>query len=194
MTEAEWLKCREPAKMLDYVLRKSSPRRLRLFAVACPRLLWPETLEESARTLLDVAEGLADEDPVIHPLFDLRTLAYPVGIRWTIEEDAAAAAARWAHGVGLTFTPQENAARHQWVRELFGNPFRPIAMDRAWLSATVCQLSASIYVERGFERLPILADALEDAGCTAGELLKHLRQPSPHVRGCWALDLVLGKF
>jgi hypothetical protein len=84
----------------------------------------------------------------------------------------------------------------QLLRDVFGNPFRPVALNRAWLSwegGTVAKLAAAVYDERAFDRLPILADALEEAGCDAAELLTHLRGPGPHVRGCWALDLLLGK-
>jgi len=55
------------------------------------------------------------------------------------------------------------------------------------------QIAQAIYDERDFDRLPILADALEDAGCDNTDLLNHCRQPGDHVRGCWAVDLVLGK-
>ena len=61
------------------------------------------------------------------------------------------------------------------------------------LTSTAVTLARSIYAERAFDRLPILADALEDAGCDAADLLAHCRGDGPHVRGCWAVDLVLGK-
>jgi len=79
------------------------------------------------------------------------------------------------------------------LRDIFGNPFRPITVDPAWRTATVVALTEAIYADRAFDRLPILADALEEAGCTSAELLSHCRQPGEHVRGCWAVDLVLGK-
>ncbi|MDY3554702.1 hypothetical protein R5W24_003831 [Gemmata sp. JC717] len=78
-------------------------------------------------------------------------------------------------------------------RCIFGNPFRPTAFDITWCTGTVIALAEGIYAERAFDRLPILADALQDAGCDSDELLNHLRGKGPHVRGCWALDLVLGK-
>jgi hypothetical protein len=76
---------------------------------------------------------------------------------------------------------------------IFGNPFRPVVLDSAWRAPTAVMLAQGIYVERAFDRLPFLADALEDAGCTSKELLDHLRAPGPHARGCFALDLLLGK-
>jgi hypothetical protein len=84
------------------------------------------------------------------------------------------------------------------LRDIVGNPFRPApAIDPvAWFASNggaAASIASNIYGDRSFDRLPLLADALEDAGCTDTELLTHLRSPGPHVRGCWALDLVLGK-
>ncbi|MBP3954249.1 hypothetical protein J8F10_02935 [Gemmata sp. G18] len=80
-----------------------------------------------------------------------------------------------------------------FVRDIFGNPFCPVAVDPSWLTSDVIALATGIYVERAFDRLPILADALQDAGCDNDDILNHLRGDGPHVKGCWALDLVLGK-
>jgi hypothetical protein len=94
--------------------------------------------------------------------------------------------------------PSTAAAKRQaaLLRDVFGNPFRPVNTDRAWLRwgrGTVPKVAQAIYDERAFERLPILADALEDSGCTEQALLSHLRSAGPHVRGCWAVDAVLGR-
>jgi hypothetical protein len=62
-----------------------------------------------------------------------------------------------------------------------------------WNSSTVVSLAQSIYTDRTFDRLPILADALEDAGCTNQDILNHCRQPGEHVRGCWVVDLLTGR-
>jgi hypothetical protein len=79
------------------------------------------------------------------------------------------------------------------LRDIFGNPFRPVTVDPAWLTVTVVSLATAIYDDRAFDRLPILADALEDAGCDQADILNHCRQPGEHVRGCFVVDLVLGK-
>jgi hypothetical protein len=82
------------------------------------------------------------------------------------------------------------------LRCLFGNPFRRVAIDPGWLrwnDATVPKVAQAIYDDRAFDRLPILADALEEAGCANAEMLRHCRGPGPHARGCWVVDLVLGK-
>jgi hypothetical protein len=78
-------------------------------------------------------------------------------------------------------------------RDIVGNPFRPVAFDPHWRSETAVALAAGIYAERAFDRLPILADALEEAGCDHPDVLAHCRGPGPHARGCWVVDLVLGK-
>lgn len=81
------------------------------------------------------------------------------------------------------------------LRDLFGNPFRPVTIDPAWLQAndgTVAKLVQVIYEERCFDDLPILADALLDAGCQNEGLLEHCRAPGEHVKGCWAVDALLG--
>jgi hypothetical protein len=80
------------------------------------------------------------------------------------------------------------------LREVVGNPFRPVALDPAWLAwnhGTVPAIARRVYEERAFHDLPILADALEDAGCTEADILAHCRQPGEHVRGCWVVDLIL---
>jgi biotin carboxyl carrier protein len=82
------------------------------------------------------------------------------------------------------------------AQEVFGNPFRPIAVHSAvlaWNSATVRRIAHGIYNDHAFDRLPILADALEDAGCDNADILTHCRGLGPHVRGCWVIDLLLGK-
>ncbi len=82
------------------------------------------------------------------------------------------------------------------LRDIFGNPFRRCAVDPSWLTwngGAVPKLARAIYESRRFSDLPILADALEEAGCTDTALLDHCRQLSEHVRGCWVLDLLLDK-
>lgn len=83
-----------------------------------------------------------------------------------------------------------------YLRDIFGNPFRTISADSRWLEwndRTLPKLAQAIYDEFAFDRLPILADALEEAGCTDPDIFDHCRQPGEHVRGCWVVDLLLGK-
>ena len=103
-------------------------------------------------------------------------------------------------------TAREGVRKQEFVkysgllRCIFGNPFRAISIGRADLTSTVTNLAAAAYEERALPsgdldiaRLAILADAVEEAGCDNQEILGHLRGPGPHVRGCWALDLCLGR-
>jgi hypothetical protein len=93
-------------------------------------------------------------------------------------------------------TKKQRAGFAELVREVFGNPFRAVRVDPAWLSwngGLVRRLAQSIYDERRFGELGVLADALEEAGCGAGDLLAHCRSPGPHVLGCWAVDALLQK-
>jgi hypothetical protein len=79
------------------------------------------------------------------------------------------------------------------LRDVAGNPFRPVRVDPSWLlwnGGTVRRVARAIALEGAFEHLPVLADALEEAGCSDVTLLAHLRGPGPHVRGCWAVDLL----
>jgi hypothetical protein len=87
----------------------------------------------------------------------------------------------------------EKADQAVVLRDIFANPFRPVTLDPSWLTRTVTALAHAIYSDRNFTDLPILADALEEAGCTNPDILVHCRSPGPHVLGCWALDLLLGK-
>ncbi|MDY3554230.1 hypothetical protein R5W24_003349 [Gemmata sp. JC717] len=80
------------------------------------------------------------------------------------------------------------------LREVFGPlPFRSVTVEPAWLTSDVVLLAEGIYQERAFDRMPILADALQDAGCDNKDVLNHCRQPGEHVRGCWVLDLITGR-
>src|SRR5262249_35289724 len=112
--------------------------------------------------------------------------------------DAALAARKGLLGImkGIDITkefPAELEHGTRLLRDVMGNPFSPLEWNSAWQTATVTSLAQAIYNERGFDRLPILADALEDAGCDNAEMLNHCRQVGEHIRGCWVVDLILGK-
>jgi hypothetical protein len=105
----------------------------------------------------------------------------------------------WRFGPSWLNDPEPEIVRSNCIRllrDLFGNPFRPTALAPAWLGwkhGTAAAVARHVYEDRAFHELPILADALEDAGCTDADLLGHCRGPGPHIRGCWAVDLILGK-
>ncbi len=101
------------------------------------------------------------------------------------------------HATWMKAYHDEAAVHAGLARCLFGNPFRPApAVESGWLAwdgGTVPKLARAAYEAHAFDRLPVVADALEEAGCADAELLGHLRGPGPHVRGCFALDLLLVK-
>jgi hypothetical protein len=111
--------------------------------------------------------------------------------------DAAWVAFFVAHGLANTASRQDrpiplttlvpDAAQCELLRDIFGNPFCPVAIDPRWLTwnfGTVPAIARHVYEERAFHDRPILADAA---------ILDHCRGPGPHVRGCWVVDLLLGK-
>ena len=87
----------------------------------------------------------------------------------------------------------EERKQAELLRCIVGNPFRPVVTDSLWLTAPVVTLARKMYDGRDFTPMPILADALEEAGCDNLEVLSHCRSTGPHVRGCWVVDLILGK-
>jgi hypothetical protein len=124
-------------------------------------------------------------------------------MRWNdaleVSRQAAESLARWVdehNELNEGVWQSERAEQARLLRCIFGNPFRPMQADGAWLrwnDATIVKIAEAIYEERCFGDLPILADALEDAGCDNADLLAHCREPGEHVRGCWVVDLLLGK-
>jgi hypothetical protein len=215
MTEAEWLACNDPAAMLGFLRGKASGRKLRLFACACCRRIW-DLLDERGQVLVEQGERLADgarrataaAGAATPPLRLKKDIHSPRYLAWlaatcTIVSDvwvAARAARSHAAGGRPQFRDAEPREQAALLREIFGNPFRPAALDPAWLTADVASLAQAAYVERELPggrldpgRLAVLSDALEDAGCVNDDVLSHLRSPGLHVRGCWALDLILGK-
>src|SRR5262249_16175395 len=95
----------------------------------------------------------------------------------------------WRASIGA-----ENVARVAFLRCIVGPlPFRSLNLDPSWRPSAVFELANEIYWYLAFDALPVLGDALEEAGCTNADILSHCRSPGPHVRGCWVVDLVLGK-
>jgi hypothetical protein len=94
----------------------------------------------------------------------------------------------------LNSRPSQTAAFTRLLRDIVGNPFRPIAFSPLWRTDTAVTLARQMYESRDFAAMPILADAIQDAGCANEDLLTHCRDTAlTHVRGCWVVDLVLGK-
>jgi hypothetical protein len=124
----------------------------------------------------------------------------PYRIAWGTAEAAIIAAGRQTRiRAGL---PDDRPEEADWAAEergicdlircVFGNPLRPLPRELPWATPTVIAVARSIYEDRAFDRLPILADALEDAGCADEQSLIHCRNSGLHSRGCWVVDAMLG--
>jgi len=140
--------------------------------------------------------------PPWDPLEDAHFTAHPkvrTVTDWAVHAAVGLAGAGTGGDFGGDFSvryAEEQAHQCLILRDIFGSPFRPARLNPTWLAwegGTVPRLAAAAYEGRAFDRLPILADALEDAGCTDAGIVGHLRGSGPHVRGCWVLDLLLGK-
>jgi hypothetical protein len=208
--EAEWQTCSDPFVLAAFRHGWPSDRKCRLYACACCRLVWNELDDPRSRAAVEVAERLADGLASPAEVARAREEAEAVTATYVSDWHPAVAAeaalgdrppARLVIRAVLPRGLEQHGERKAQVAALFrdiaGNPFRPSPpispTVRAWNDGTVVQLARGIYEERAFDRLPILADALEDAGCTDTDLVAHCRAPGPHVRGCWAVDFLLSK-
>jgi hypothetical protein len=206
--------------MLEFLRGKGSDRKLRLFAVACCRQLlrevrvnpWDEHAVEVAERYADGSASVSELQEAANGTTPDWTAAFACQEAASVEggvdaADYAADNAAWeagAHAASLvdddTDSPSfaagreaERAAQAQLIRCIFGNPFRPVTLDPAWRTPQVIALAQTAYNEHRFGDLPVMADALEEAGCSNTDVISHCRGFGPHVRGCWALDLVLDK-
>jgi hypothetical protein len=216
MTEGEWFACDHRIALwncLEYhrdcLHYPISTRKMRLYGCACSRVVW-HLLRPSVRAAVESMEARVDGRISRKQLkravrrMGVDECPADTAARIAVEREPVEAqgsgAEHWAQAALIyTCNSTEAEANHRLIglfRDIFGNPFRPVAIDPAWLrwnGGTVVQLAAAIYDERRFQDLPILADALEEAGCTDAHLLDHCRQPGEHARGCWLLDHLLGK-
>jgi hypothetical protein len=145
-------------------------------------------------TAIDAAKSSAEKDSSVAAWSANICAAHTIG------HQAATLCAPATYDDPDTYVREELAGRQsQYVRQcwflhdIFGNPFHPIAVDPTRMTPAVVKLANAIYDERRVSDLRILADALEEAGCTNAEILNHCRSEGPHVRGCWVVDLILGK-
>ena len=204
MQEERWLIDARPFDLFELVLRNGTHRKCRLLIGECCRRLGQL---EIAHLCEGVADGSVDAEElhvVRHRPWLIRFQLYPRRYRPTrVPPSDQVREFVWQ---ALSGDPQFAVTRimeigpallqGEWselINDIFGNPIRDKAIDPRWLSPTAIDLARTIYDERLFERLPILADALMDAGCDSEEILAHCRGPGPHVRGCWVIDLILGK-
>ncbi len=214
MTEAQWLNCDEPEPMLQFLHGKVSDRKMRLFGVACVRNIWSILTNPQWRALVDLAERYADGEANLQDLTAIANDIYRPFIRrtdWPVEREMVSvltqlAGAGWAaawnivsevrsHGYRAALADWNHESRRQanLLRHIVGNPFLPLHDRNRWLTSNVIGLAQAIYCEQAYDRFPILADALLDAGCDDADILNHCHSEDPHVRGCWVVDLLLGK-
>ncbi len=220
MSEAKWLASTESDGLLFLLDGKASERELRLFCCACVRRVWYRLRRaDASRRAVEVAEEFADEQrteqDLAHSLLEAERAMETASLgkkqnalraaAWCVRRpmDASSLARSVAWGVVLASQEAQDvelAAQAHLLRDVFGNPFRPRSIDPVCHTPTVKAIAEAAYEERtspaghlDLARLAVLADALEEAGCTDADILSHCREPGPHVRGCWALDLALGK-
>jgi hypothetical protein len=215
--EADWLAETSAEWVVACAGEKARPRKRRLFVCACCRhveRLWlgPGEGRKYAHAL-EVSERYADGEASLGQLslaeisLDVNNLLMETLTPTTAARSAVAHAVRYRPQPGEVFGWLDYALRQagqaeegkglcELARDVFGNPFRPVTADPAWLCANdhaVRKVARVIYADRAFGDLPILADALEEAGCADEQLLTHCRGGGLHARGCWAVDLALGK-
>jgi hypothetical protein len=198
--------------MLKALRGEASDRKLHLFACACCRQVWHLYTDPRGRQAIETAELFADGGASVDDLARASELAEQAwrDVRPTLQETQASAALRaavWTASVGtgewlrmarlnisLCLDP---AAQAEVIREIFDNPFDPLPpIDPGWYKwngGMASMLARVIYHQRRFGDMPVLANALEEAGCTVPAYISHLRGPGPHVRGCHVLDALLGK-
>jgi hypothetical protein len=209
MTEQEWLTCENPRPMLWFLIRMQGPvlkfeRKLRLFTVACCRRPYYRSEDQRYVQAIDLTERVAEDfhdQQAARQLYNLHEVsdrqfraarAWGPLIRdqWKNAFEGAMSATNVEQGTSCL---DEILYQVALLHDIFGNPFRPVTLNSAWRTSNVTALAQSIYDDRAFDRMPILADALEDAGCDNADMLNHCRQPGVHVRGCWVVDLGLGR-
>jgi hypothetical protein len=220
MTKNEWQTCTDPEVMLEFLGDKASRRKCILFVCACERRMWkhPDCERAKVKATERYADGLASPKEVLATLqdigidgVDLDFVEVSMGDDdWTNLEsaDVAEFAADVVHSKRKKTTDLEDerawkaafaaeqAAQCELLRDIFGDRGRLPRIRTAWLTwnnGTVIDLATAIYEARDFERLPVLADALEEAGCMQPAMLQHARGGGVHARGCWLVDRLLGK-
>jgi hypothetical protein len=202
MTEAEWLAGSAMWPMCLSLRDKVSDRKLRLVACAYCRSIRGLMGKASRRAIL-VGEQMAD-GPVGEPQREAAVraaieavLRFPsmsgdhfmaADVAYRVACNDGWYAVEWTVGNG-----PELPGGVRLLRDIVGNPFRPVAVDPRWLTPGVVTLARTIYDERAFDRMASLGAALADSGCTDLDILDHCLGPGEHVRGCWAVDAILGQ-
>lgn len=195
-------RCRRAVAVAERLADGRATEADRAHAVVLAR----EASEQAARerrgtlfgyNLADVAWAACDLAADLRRPLPLRNHQVWAAIRAeTVATESAGAAARAGGGGPTQYDAAlavERAAQADLLRCVFGNPFVYTVPDPAWRTTAVLGLAAAAYADRAFDRLPILADALEEAGCDEPAVLAHCRRDREHARGCWVVDLLLDK-
>lgn len=218
MTEEKWLNSdRVLTPMMDWLHRRGTNRQFYLLAVARVRQVEGKFLLTFSEALLPLvekyADGLIATGQIAHAariaeeeVFERSVVhARSEADRGDFAADRAAVGAAtppdgWIAAINAMKDAERTGQRSEIgpaqvaiLRDIFGNPFRPVAFDPSWRTSSAVGIAQSMYESRDFAAMPILADALEDAGCDSPDVLAHCRGDGPHVRGCWVIDHVLGK-
>jgi hypothetical protein len=203
-------------KMLAYIRGRATDRKMRLFISASCRRIWPLLVSARSRLAVEVAEwyvdAMASKDRLVDAWRDAESYFLSTSSFGTSTGDGLARAAATAAEPGaipyfhhrcFRYNQEELPAQADLLRDLFGNPFRPVKGDPAlfaWNDGVIPKLARAAYDARHLPegaldetRMAILADALEEAGCIHEKMLHHCRSRGPHVRGCWLIDLLLSK-
>lgn len=209
MTEEEWLTSGDTSPMLNFLKEKTSNRKMRLLTCAfCSHIKGAADIA-FFHTAFDIAESFADGQVKWEQVSELATQINCFSRHTDFLQQAAAVLPVYLLNENVRYAAW-GSATHAWnhapavrhkivasnvayMHDIVGNPFRPVNTDAAWLTSTVLPLARQIYASRDFTTMPILADALQDAGCENADVLSHCRGEGPHVRGCWVVDLLLGK-
>jgi hypothetical protein len=201
-TEQDWLSHTDPFLLLQFARSHVSDRKLWLFCYACARRILERVLDgveqgerrvgsstKWARSAFAAARRLEEVPHFLNGGSENESWS---GGRLRLIDVAAAVWGPENGGVEQADVDAQMAL----LRDVVGNPFRPVTIPdavQAWDGGAVVKLAQAIHDGRTFADLPVLADALEDAGCSDDAILSHLRSAGPHVRGCWALDALLGR-
>jgi hypothetical protein len=187
--------------MLAVVRSRLSPRRKRLFAIACCKSLFGEERTwEGYPQLLQLAELMAESgieestSELLSRAAPFLTVAYAHGVITLLNEDSDRAVDAWANMIGLSKNEQQQMA--EILREIVGDPFVETHLDPAllrWHDGAIPIIARSCYDSGDFSQIGILGDALEEAGCSDRAIVEHVRNSQNHYRGCWVVDLILGK-
>lgn len=192
----------------DYADGFVGEKRLKATYRKAPRFNSQDATDANAAYPAYAANAAALVASSFHPRYSFGDLSGPAGTALGIADDACYALTWYDvanSGESDVDTPtffkhpvlqHETRLQCDLLRDIFDNPFRPVTINPAWLTwndGTVQKVAQAIYDERAFDRMPILADALEEAGCENAAILTHCRQQGEHVRGCWVVDLLLGK-